>query len=280
MPYITAGYLAYLESLAGGGASNQNLPPPDLPPMGENPDITSAPFASPGAGGPANMPPYTYPGYNDPYGTASPSAPGSDYWFSQGTPQFTGDPSGAGLAPATLPGGQGNAPGQPAVAPPQWASSGLMGYPPATAVPASGNLPPPPGQGWGGWGQPMGYFGVPNQGPIGAFGVGGQGGSFYGGGIPIAPGAAGGAPSPGAIAYGLGPLPGTPGSFGGGGGGVMPSAQSAIIGFHSPQFQAWMAQNNINPQEMLAALTGSGTGGAGAGTAGAYHSGAGPKGIQ
>lgn len=153
------------------------------------------------------------------------------------------------------------------------------GSPQAQATPSAGGAPQGSGFNMGGFGQPAGYFGVAPQGPIGAYGVGGQGGSFYGGGIPIAPGASGGAPSPGAISYGLGPLPGTPGEFGGGGGGGLPSSYSAIAGFHSPQFQAWMAQNNINPQEMLASLTGSGSGAA-ASTSGAYHSGAGPKGIQ
>jgi hypothetical protein len=77
------------------------------------------------------------------------------------------------------------------------------------------------------------------------------------------------------------PLPGSSSNLGGGGGAI-PDAWGALIGFHDPSFQNWMRANNINPQAMLAILSGSpgmSPGQSGA-VGGAVHGGYGPKGGQ
>ena len=88
----------------------------------------------------------------------------------------------------------------------------------------------------GGWGQPAGFFGVPGMNPQGSFGVGGQGGSFFGG-------------SPGGTQFvsGTGPLdvpgginwaPGSPG-------GNLGTTMGGILGLHSPGFLAAKAAGMV-----------------------------------
>lgn len=166
------------------GPGTNFVPMPAAYPAG-----TPDPNATPPGGTPApTPPPYVY---NDPYGTGTPGNvplnPNQDYG---GIPApGSADPTGGGIpAPGTaeIPGG-GPTPGplndqmplptnQPQGGP--FNVNALGNFFRSLGAMFPGDM--------GGFGQPMGYFGVPGQNPQGMFGVGGPtmqagGGSYFGG---------------------------------------------------------------------------------------------------